>query len=254
MGRRAARLLALLAFAAASCAPASADTLTVFAAASLRGPLEAAAQPWEAASGHRLRIAYAGSGALARQVDAGAPAQVFISADTEWMDWLAGRGRLEGAPRALLGNELVLVAPAGRVPKLRIAPGFGLAAALGGGRLAVADPRSVPAGKYARAALESLGAWSAVSGHLAPVDNVRSALALVARGEAPLGIVYRTDARMEPAVAVVDAFPASSHPPIVYPVAVVKGATPAAAALVDALSAPAARAAWEKAGFRVLPR
>jgi molybdate transport system substrate-binding protein len=264
MGRRL-RLVALLACGLALASGARAATLTVFAAASLRGALEEAARPWEAASGHRLRIAYAASGALARQVEAGAPAQVFLSADLapaqvflsadlEWMRYLEGRGLLQAPARDLLGNELVLVAPAGRVPSLQVAPGFPLAQALGGGRLALADPRAVPAGKYARAALQSLRAWDSVAARIAPADNVRAALNLVARGEAPLGIVYRTDAIAEPGVAIVGAFPASSHAPIVYPVATLKGAPPEAASLVEALRSPAARAAWERHGFRVLAR
>jgi molybdate transport system substrate-binding protein len=251
MGRRS-RLVALLVAGAAFAAPAAADTITVFAAASLRGALDEAARPWEASTGHKLRIAYAASSALARQIEAGAPAQVFVSADTEWMQYLAGRGLLQAPARDLLGNELVLVAPARRVPALKVAKGFAIAQALGDGRLAMADPRSVPAGRYAKAALESLGAWPSVAARIAPADNVRSALNLVARGEAPLGIVYRTDAMAEPAVAIVDAFPPSSHPPVVYPVAALKGASAAAASLVDALASPGARAAWEKHGFRVL--
>ena len=151
----------------------------------------------------------------------------------------------------LLTNALVLIAPAGKVPKLRIEPGFALAAALGDGRLAIADTRSVPAGKYARAALESLGVWRQVRERLAPAENVRAALAFVARGEAPLGIVYRTDAQAEPRVAIVDTFPPSSHPPIVYPLAIVRGAPEAAGELAHFLASPQARAIWRRHGFGI---
>ena len=196
-----------------------------------------------------MRVAYGASSALARQVEAGAPAQLFISADREWMDHVARLGLVQGAPSVLLTNELVLVAPKQAVPRLAIAPGFALAAALGRGRLAVADPRHVPAGKYARAALESLGAWREVEQRLAPAENVRAALALVARGEVPLGIVYRTDAAAEPAVAIVGAFPAGSHPPIEYPLARLKGAGAPAGDLARFLQEGAARAIWARHGF-----
>jgi molybdate transport system substrate-binding protein len=165
------------------------------------------------------------------------------------MDYVEARSLVEGPRVNLLTNSLVLVAPAARVPRLRIEPGFALAAALGAGRLALADTKSVPAGKYARAALESLGVWDRVRERLAPAENVRAALALVARDEAPLGIVYRTDALAEPRVAIVDTFPASSHPPIVYPLAIVRGAPDAARELARFLAAPQARAVWRRHGF-----
>ncbi len=244
-----ARFLAALAAALAFCAPARAGALTVFAAASLRGSLDDVVQAFESAGGTQVRVSYGASSALARQIEAGAPAQLFICADLDWMDRVAAHGLLRGPGVALLTNSLVLIAPAASVPTLRIAPGFALAAALGGGRLAIADPRAVPAGKYARAALESLGAWTPVEARLAPAANVRAALALVARGEAPLGIVYRTDALAEPRVAVVDTFPASSHPPIVYPLGVLRGAPPAADELAAYLAGPAARTIWERHGF-----
>jgi molybdate transport system substrate-binding protein len=228
---------------------ARAETLTVFAAASLRESLDEAARAFEKASGHVVRISYAASSALAKQIEAGAPAQLFISADEEWMDYVESRKLLKGPRVNLLVNALVLVAPAAAAPKLRIAPGFALAAALGDGRLAMADPQSVPAGKYGRAALESLGVWAQVQGRLAPAENIRATLALVARAEAPLGIVYRTDARAEPRVAVVDTFPESSHPAIVYPMGVLRDAPAAADDLAAFLAAPGTRAIWRRHGF-----
>ncbi len=241
--------LAAAALAASLCAPALAATLTVFAAASLKESLDEAARAFQASTGHAVRVSYGASSALARQIEAGAPAQLFISADQEWMDYVEARRLIDGPRVNLLANSLVLVAPAARIPRVRIEPGFALDAALGGGRLALADPKSVPAGKYARAALESLGVWDRVRERLAPAENVRAALALVARGEAPLGIVYRTDALAEPRVAIVDTFPASSHPPIVYPLAIVRGAPDAARELARFLAAPQARAVWRRHGF-----
>lgn len=226
---------------------------TVFAAASLKESLDAAAQAWAQRSGTRAVISYAGSPALARQIDQGAPADVFVSADEEWMDWVERRGLLRAGSRVrLLSNRLVLVAPAaGPVPALTLAPGVPIAAALGsGGRLAVADVVSVPAGRYAKAALESLGAWGPLSGRLAQTENVRAALTLVARGEAPLGIVYATDARAESKVRVVGTFPDSAHPPIVYPAAVLAGArSTKAQAFVDFLRSPEGRAVFAAHGF-----
>ncbi|HET7731945.1 MAG TPA: molybdate ABC transporter substrate-binding protein [Usitatibacter sp.] len=246
-----ARLLKRALLAAAACLvllPARADTVLVFAAASLRESLDEVAQAFGAATGHRVRVSYAGSPALARQIESGAPAQLFISADGAWMDHLEARHLLKGPRVPLVTNELVLVAPAAVGPALRIAPGFALAEALRGGRLAMADP-AVPAGRYAREALESLGVWRAVRGRLAPADNVRAALALVARGEAPLGIVYRSDAQAEPGVVVVDVFPPSSHSPIVYPMALLRGAGAAAQDLARYLRTDSARATFVRHGF-----
>ncbi len=212
------------------------------------------ARAFEAASGHRVRASFAASSALARQIEAGAPAQLFVSADSDWMDYLEARKLLAPGTRSnLLENELVLIAPAASPASLRIAPGFAIGAALGTGRLAIADPDAVPAGKYARAALESLGVWREVEARTARAENVRAALAFVARGEAPLGIVYRTDALAETGVRVVDAFPAGSHPPIVYPVAALLRAPPAARELQRFFATPQARAIWLRHGFR-LPR
>jgi molybdate transport system substrate-binding protein len=178
---------------------------------------------------------------------------MFISADLDWMDCLADRNLIRPAThRNLLGNRLVLVAPKGAGP-VNIAPKFPLAELLNGGRLDLADTAAVPAGKYAKAALEALGVWPSVAGHIAQAENVRSALALVARTESPMGIVYRTDAAAEPLVTVVGVFPESSHPPIVYPIALTSGSsTPDAAAFLAYLESPKARAVFEKQGFGVL--
>jgi molybdate transport system substrate-binding protein len=235
--------------------------VTVFAAASLTevvGRLEAPAR----LAGLALRGVFAASSILARQVEQGAGADLFFPADEEWMDYLESRALLRpGTRRDVLGNRLVLVAPAD--PGFRAvaptvpgpAPGFALARALGrGGRLAVADPDYVPAGRYARAALAALGAWPQVEARLARAENVRAALALVARGEAPLGIVYATDARAERRVRVVGEFPATSHPPIRYPLAITRRARgPGPAVALDFLAASAAaREVYASAGFGVL--
>ena len=227
----------------------------VFAAASLKDALDAVVAGWVAGGGRRPAIAYAGSPALARQIEQGAPADLFVSADEAWMDHLEARGLLRAGSRvALLANALVLVAPTAQPTPaaLRLAPGVDLAGALGDGRLAIADPRTVPAGRYARAALTALGAWAPVADRLAPTENVRAALALVARGEAPLGVVYATDARAEPRVRVVDVFQASSHPPIVYPLArTAASRSPDAGPLAAWLAGPAAAAIFVAHGFTV---
>jgi molybdate transport system substrate-binding protein len=225
----------------------------VFAAASLKDALDQVVPILEREARAGVRVSYAGSPALARQIEAGAPADLFISADRDWMDYLAARDLVQPATEVvLLGNRLVLVAPAERPIALRIAPGFALRQALGTGRLAVADPASVPAGRYARAALEKLGVWEAVADRLAPAENVRVALLFVARGEAPLGIVYATDARVEPRVTVVDTFPAGTHPTIVYPAALTRVARSGASRVLAALRGPAARAVFERQGFLFL--
>ena len=238
-------------------APARAEP-TVFAAASLKEALDDAAQAWSKRSGARPVISYASSAALARQIEQGAPADVFVSADEDWMDWAEARRLLRpGTREKLLSNRLVLVAPAAAPPAaLRLAPGVPLAAALGtDGRLALGDVASVPAGRYARAALEALGAWPSLAGRLAQTENVRAALTLVARGEAPLGVVYATDARAEPRVRVVDAFPETTHPPVVYPVAVLAAARSAKAQpFVDFLRSPEGRAIFAARGFAPAPR
>lgn len=233
----------------------SSRELTVLAAASLKGPLDAIAADFEKATGIKVRLSFAASSALARQVESGAPAGLFISADLDWMDHVEKAGLVAAGTRGnLLANDLVLVAPKDSKVQLKIGPGFPLAKALGDGRLALAQPDSVPAGKYAKAALTKLGVWPEVEKRVAGAENVRAALAFVARGEAPLGIVYRTDAIAEPAVRTVDVFPADTHPPIVYPVAVLKGAQEAAGKRFQAfMRSQDARVAWQMAGFRPAP-
>jgi molybdate transport system substrate-binding protein len=245
------RLVALL---LAVLAPSAfAAELTVFAASSLKEALDEVAVRFTAATGQKVVVSYAASSALARQIEAGAPADVFISADIEWFDYLSGRKALRAGTRTdLLGNQLALIAPARSTATLAIAPGLPLAAALGGGRLAIANPDAVPAGKYGKAALQSLGAWKGVEPRLARAENVRAALALVSRGEVPFGIVYRTDALADPGVRIVGVFPATSHPPIVYPAAVTAAARPQAAELLAFLRSPGARRIWDNRGFTVL--
>jgi molybdate transport system substrate-binding protein len=246
-------LVALAAALALFAPSARAADVLVFAAASLKNALDAVAVDWAEASGHTAAISYAGSSALARQIEAGAPADVFFSADLDWMDYLEERGLIDPATRrSLLSNRIVLVGAAGATP-IEIAPGFDLQGALGGGKLAMANVEAVPAGKYGKAALESLGVWESVADDVAQADNVRAALALVALGEAPLGIVYATDARAEPRVEVLGTFPADTHPPIVYPVArTASSPSDAATSFLDFLATPEARAAFEAEGFTVL--
>jgi len=224
--------------------------VTVFAAASLTESVGALAADYEKRTGITVRTSFASSGTLARQIDAGAQADVFISADTVWMDFLAQHGRLAAATRHdLVTNRLVLIAPAASTAQLTLGPHAPVLAALHGERLALADPVSVPAGRYAQAAFESFGIWQELEAHLLRGEDVRVALMWVARGEAPLGVVYATDARAEPRVRVVDSFPPSSHPPIVYPVALVNGASPAATGFAAYLDSAAARAVFVQAGF-----
>jgi molybdate transport system substrate-binding protein len=247
-------LLVALLFALAPLA-AEAAGLTVFAAASLSDALKQAGDAYKAKTGQAATFSFAASSALAHQIEASGGADVFVSADEDWMDYLDGKGLIQNATRKdLLGNHLVLIAPAGLDIKVKIGPHFDLKGVLGNGRLSVADPDSVPAGKYAKAALTKLGAWDAVSGQLARAENVRVALAYVARGEAPLGIVYATDAYAEPRVHIVGVFPDDSHKPIVYPIALVKDAKPEARALLDFLSGKDAQAIFAKAGFVILMR
>jgi len=229
--------------------------LLVFAASSLGDALDEANRAFTARTGVHVTASYAASSVLAKQIEAGALVDAFFSADVSWIDYLDQRGYLKrGSRRDLLGNELVLIAPADSTLKLAIAPGFDLATALGGGRLALADPDAVPAGAYARAALTSLGVWGQLSARLARGENVRTALAYVARGEAPLGIVYRTDARAEKRVRVVAVFPADSHPPIVYPMALTVSARPEAARLADFLASEAGQQVFRRYGFTPPPR
>jgi molybdate transport system substrate-binding protein len=226
------------------------SAVTVFAAASLKNAMDAVIAAFTARTKIPARPSYGASSALARQIEQGAPADVFVSADVDWMDDLA-KHKLIQAPsrRNLISNHLALIAPSDSKINLPIAPGMPLAAALGSDRLAVAGP-DVPAGKYAQASLTALGVWSSVEGRLARAENVRSALAFVSRGETPLGIVYDTDARVEPKVRVVGLFPDSSHPPIVYPIALVEGSrSSGAAAFIHFAEGPEARAIFARFGF-----
>ncbi len=223
-------------------------TVTVFAAASLTDSLTAVADAYKAKTGITVTLSFGASSTLARQIDQGARADIFLSADTDWMDFLQRNGLVAGR-KYLLGNRLVLIAAMNSKAAPRIAPHFDLAGALGDGRLALADPASVPAGKYAKAALTSLGVWDSVASKVAPAENVRVALEYVARGEAPFGIVYATDARVSPSVKVVGIFPEGSHAPITYPVALTKSASPAAKDFLVFLSGSSARAIFRRAGF-----
>ncbi len=224
---------------------------TVFAAASLKNALDAVGAAWTAKTGKAATVSYASSSALAKQIEQGAPADVFISADLDWMEFLDKKGLVRPGTRSdLVANALVLIAPADTAANIDIAPGFPLAAAIGESKLATGDVRSVPAGKYAKAALTALGVWADVEPKIAGTENVRVALALVARGEAKYGIVYATDAKSEPKVAVVGVFPAGSHPPVVYPVAITKEATsPDAAAYLAFLKGPEAAKIFADQGF-----
>jgi molybdate transport system substrate-binding protein len=227
--------------------------LLVFVAASLTNALEAIGPLYTKETGQTVKFSFAASSALARQLEAGAAADAFVSADIEWMDYVQARGLITRETRRdLLGNHLVLIAPASSKVALQIAPGFALAKALGDGRLATGDPDYVPVGKYARQALTALGVWSDVANRLVRADNVRTALAFVARGEAPLGIVYTTDAKVEPGVRVVDTFPDDTHLPITYPVAVTRGARSGATRFVQFLAGPAARTKFSELGFIAL--
>lgn len=233
-----------------SAARPSGGPLLVFAAASLGDALAEVDRAFSARTGIPVKESFAASSVLAKQIEAGAPADLFFSADLPWVDYLQQRALLKpGTRRDVLGNELVLIAPADSPVHLKIAPHFALAAALGAGHLAVADPDSVPAGEYARVALTQLGVWDSVSGRLVRAENVRAALAYVARAEAALGIVYRTDAQAEQRVRVVDVFPAGTHPPIVYPAALTAGALPQATELEEFLTGDEARAIFKRYGF-----
>ncbi len=240
-------------------APAKAqEDVTVYAAASLKNALDAITAKWQAETGRKAKISYAASSALAKQIENGAPADLFMSADLDWMDYLAQRKLIKpDTRRNLLGNRIVLVtAKDSKVGAIKIDPGFPLAQSLGpDGRLAMGEVNSVPAGKYGKAALEALGVWPTVSSRLAQAESVRAALLLVSRGEAPLGIVYQTDAAADPGVRIVDAFPENTHPAIIYPVALTASSKAAdAAGLLAYLDGAAARAEFEKQGFTVLAR
>ncbi len=252
----AAVVTAVLLMAGGQVPPASAANakVLVFAAASLKTALDQAVADFAAETNGQVTVSYAGSSALAKQIEAGAPADIFISADLDWMDHVAKANLIKPETRTnLLGNTLVLVAPKDSSIAVDLKPDVDLAAALGDGKLAMADVKAVPAGKYGKAALEHLGAWQTVEGKVAQAENVRVALALVASGEAPLGIVYQTDAVAEPKVRVVATFPANSHPPIIYPVALIATSTnPAAADFLQYLESSAALGIFEQQGFIIL--
>lgn len=238
-------------------APATAfaqDSLVIFAAASLKNALDEIATGWKDSGKPAPKISYAASSALAKQLEQGAPADLFISADLDWMDYVEKKDLIQKDTRVnLLGNKIVLIAPRDSKTTVTVKQGFDLAKALNGGKLAMANVASVPAGKYGKAALEKLGAWDGVKGSIAQAENVRAALLLVARGEANLGIVYSTDAAAEPNVKIVGEFPADSHPPIIYPAALAKSTKATdAKAFLDMLKSNKARPAFEKQGFTVL--
>jgi molybdate transport system substrate-binding protein len=232
--------------------PVTAMAQTVFAAASLTDSMKQLAELYRTRTGRTVTLSFGASSTLARQIEQGAPADIFFSADADWMDYLARGGHIAaGSRKNLLGNQLVMIAAPDAPPAPRIAPRFDLKGALGDGHLALADPASVPAGKYGKAALTALGVWAAVAPKVVHAENVRVALEYVARSEAPYGIVYATDARVAPRVKLVGVFPESSHPPIIYPVALTSTASPGARDFLTFLSSSAARTVFEKAGFNL---
>ncbi|HJZ15093.1 MAG TPA: molybdate ABC transporter substrate-binding protein [Stellaceae bacterium] len=228
--------------------------LVIFAAASLKDALDEVNAAYQRDKEQETATSYGASSTLAKKIEEGAPADIFISADPDWMYYLAKKDLIKLETRAdLLGNRLVLIAPVDSAVKFSIGPNFPLAAVLGNGRLAIADPSSVPAGKYGKVALEALGVWSSVADKLALAENVRATLLLVSRGEAPLGIVYQTDAAADKRVKVVSAFPDNTHRPIIYPIAAVAASTnPGDASYLAYLRSPSARPIFEKQGFTVL--
>jgi len=239
---------------AGSPAAVAQEKVTIFAAASLKNALDAVNAACEADVGEQATISYAASSALAKQIEEGAPADVFMSADLDWMKYLADKNLIKTDTEVkLLGNRIVLVAPADSKAEAKIEKGFDLAGLLGDGRLAMANVAAVPAGKYGKAALQSLGVWASVEGKVAQAENVRAALALVSTGEAPFGIVYKTDAAADPNVRVVAIFPENSHPPIVYPVAQTAESTASQTpAFLKCLQSAKATQLFEAQGFTVL--
>jgi molybdate transport system substrate-binding protein len=231
-------------------------SITVFAAASMKNALDGVDAAYSAKTGVKVVVSYAASSTLAKQLEQGAPADAFLSADTDWMDYaIAKKTIVEPTRTNLLGNSIVLVAPGNsKISNVTIGPGFDLAKLAGDGKIATGDVKAVPVGKYAKAALEKLGAWQAAQPKFAMADNVRAALTLVARGEAALGIVYSTDAKIEPGVKIVGTFPADSHPPIIYPVAATISAKPETAGYLAFVRSSAAKAIFEKYGFTLLIR
>ena len=233
---------------------AQSGKVLVFAAASLKTALDEINAQWQGRTGKRAVVSYAASSALAKQIEQGAPADIFISADLDWMEYLAERKLIRPETRSdLLSNRLVLIAPKGTNLQVDIKPGFPLASLLGQGHLALANTDAVPAGKYSKAALETLGVWEQVKGRIAQAENVRAALLLVSRGEAPLGIVYESDAVSDPSVVTVGILPDATHPRIIYPIALTSGSTsPDAGGFLDELKSPQARTIFEKQGFTML--
>ncbi len=232
---------------------ASAGDVTVFAAASMKNAMDEIAAEWAEQAGHTATVSLAGSSELARQIQQGAPADVFISANIDWMDRLEADGLIDPESRFdLLGNSIVLIAHGMEAEPVEIAPGFDLAGMLGESRLAMALVDAVPAGIYGKASLESLGIWEEVEPRVAQADNVRAALAFVSTGEAPMGIVYATDAVAGDDVTVVGTFPADTHPPIIYPAASIAASdSPLNAEFMEFLRSETARAAFERQGFTV---
>ena len=250
--RRVGQTVAALVLASAA-ATASAQDVTVFAAASLTNALEEIAKIYREKGGGGVKFSFASSSTLAKQIESGAPADIFVSADEQWMDYLAERKLIEAPTRSSrLGNVLVLITPAGDKRMVDIKPGFDLAGMIGHGKLATGDPAHVPVGRYAQQALTKLGVWDAVGPKIARTDNVRAALLLVERGEAPFGIVYATDAAASGKVHIAGAFPADSYPPVSYPFAILaKRDRPEVRKFFDFLTGPEAQAVYRRAGFSV---
>jgi molybdate transport system substrate-binding protein len=228
--------------------------LTVFAAASMKNALDDVDAAYTAKTGIKIVASYAASSALAKQIEQGAPADIFVSADTDWMDYAVSKNNIDEPTRVnLLGNTIVLIAPKdSKVGNVTIGPGFDLSKLAGDGKIATGDVKAVPVGKYAKAALEKLGAWTAAEPKIAMAESVRAALTLVSRGEAALGIVYSTDAKVDSGVKIVGTVPADSHPAIIYPVAATTTAKAEAADYLAFLRSSAAKAIFEKYGFRFL--
>jgi molybdate transport system substrate-binding protein len=229
-------------------------TLTVFAAASMKNALDELDAAYTAKTGVKITASYAASSALAKQIEQGAPADVFVSADTDWMDYAIGKKNINVATRTdLLGNSIVLIAAKdAKLDNVTIGQGFDLAKLAGDGKIATGDVKSVPVGKYAKAALEKLGSWTAAESKFAMAESVRAALTLVSRGEAPLGIVYATDAKIDPGVKIIGTFPSDSHPAIIYPIAATTTAKSEAADYLTFLRSSAAKTVLEKYGFTFL--
>jgi molybdate transport system substrate-binding protein len=258
MPRLAGLFLGLVILCGSIYSPAQAEdkTIVVFAAASMKNALDDIDTAFTAKTGVKVSASYAASSTLAKQIEQGAPADIFVSADTDWMDYAIGKKNINESTRVnLLGNSIVLIAPKdSKIDNVAIGPGFDLAKLAGDGKIATGDVKAVPVGKYAKAALEKLGAWQAAEPKFAMAESVRAALTLVARGEAVLGIVYSTDAKVEPGVKIVGTFPADSHPPIIYPVAATATAKPESNDYIAFLRSQAAKTVLEKYGFVYLIR